>query len=152
MTSLLRLSSALLASLFLLGACHKASPAPEPTLEGSWDLVSTTSTTYSASSTQLAQSTVTFPVGTNPAARYYTYTSTTRQLFGNAGSSSSGLEPYTRAGNVLTFYIIQSGAPVPVGTLTITELTATALTLFSTENATTPPYGYTTYTTHYTRR
>jgi hypothetical protein len=146
----------LLLSIGLLaGSCHKSStPAPEPALEGDWNLVSSTSTTYSSNGTQRTQATVTFPVGNDPAARYYTYTSTTRQLISNAGASHSGLEPYTRAGNVLTFYIILSGAPAPVptGTQTITQLTATELTLSSTENSSSPPYDYTTYINHYTRR
>jgi hypothetical protein len=156
MTSTLRLPYLLLTSLGLVaGGCHTSStPAPELALEGDWNLVSSSSTTYSASGAQLAQATVTFPVGNDPAARYYTYTSTTRQLVGNAGASRSGLEPYTRAGNVLTFYVIQSGAPspVPTGTETITQLTATELTLSSADYSSRPPYDHISYTNRYTRR
>lgn len=154
MVSLLRLPSLLVSLALLLGACHKAEPTPEPALEGDWDLASATTTTYAANRTQLTQQTLTFPVGNDPAARYYTFTSTTRQLFASVGGASAPPEPYTRSGNVLTFYIVLPGSsgPKPVGAQTITQLISTELTLFSTEDSSLPPYGYTTFENHYTRR
>jgi hypothetical protein len=100
------------------------------------------------------QSTSTFPIGNDAAARYYTFTSTTMQLFASVDGASAPPQLYTRAGNVLTFYINPSGssAPVPVGTLTITQLTANDLTLFSAQDSSAPSYGYTSYENHYTRR
>lgn len=146
----LRIPYPLLVSLaLLLGACRRSAPAPKPVLEGSWDLASSTSTTYSTTGTQLTQHTVQFVN-----ARYTTFTNTTSQVFASTGGANSPPQPYTRSGNMLTFYIIRSGAPAPVptGTLTITQLTDNDLTLFSTEDSSWPPSGYTTYETHYTRR
>jgi hypothetical protein len=150
MASLLRLPYPLLISLvLLLSACKKSDPAPEPTLKGYWDL-----TSYSANRTQLTQATVTFPVGNNAGARYYTFTDTTMQVFASVGGASASPQPYTKAGNVLTFYINQPSRsnPTPLGTSTITQLTDKSLTLFSTQDSSVPPYGYSTYENHFTRR
>jgi hypothetical protein len=139
------LATSLLATgllLSTLGCSKKSDPEPEPALEGNWDLTSSTSTSYSATGTKLSVSTTTFPVGNYTEARYYTFISTTQQLFASVGGAMTPAQTYTRSG---------SSAPTPVGTRTITQLTVTNLTLLSKKDALPPTYGYTTYETHYTR-
>jgi hypothetical protein len=166
MASLLRLPYSLLLSVSLvlvLGACKKSDP--EPTLEGDWDLISSTRVTYSSTRQQLSQFTTMFPVGNNVGASYHRYTSTTHQLF-SYESGPSPAQPYTRSGNEITFYINLPGSsgstpyinqPSSSTTastypLTITQLTTTDLKLFSSDDPTRSSDGYSTYENYYTRR
>ncbi|GAB3590693.1 hypothetical protein [Hymenobacter daeguensis] len=130
----------------LLGACKKSTPAPKPSLEGSWNNAYTVTTAYSAAGLQTSQNTYTYPQGTNPAARYITFTGTTYQIFSGAGVAQGPPEGYTRYDDLLTF---ASGTPT---SSTIKQLTATDLTLLGTMPTPQTQGDYTTYEVHYTRR
>lgn len=108
--------------------------------------------TYSLSSTQpTAQKKITYPINNSSNAYYITFTSTTFQAFNPAtGIATSVPQPYTKSGNTLTYAPTIPGSTTH--TETITQLTATELTIISTEQAAAPSTDYTTYESHYTRR
>jgi hypothetical protein len=127
---------------------------PEPVFEGTWDAISSVSTTY-INEQQKNQSTTTFPGRNGPNGNYMTVTSTTIQSYYNYGGSTGPITHYTRSGNVLFASIIPSGSttPVLIPSATITQLTATGLTIETKSTAVQPTlYDYFIVEAHYQRR
>jgi hypothetical protein len=67
---------------------------PEPVFEGTWDAISSVSTTYT-NEQQKNQSTTIFPGRNGPNGNYMTVTSTTIQSYYNYGGSTGPITYYT---------------------------------------------------------
>lgn len=124
------LATPLLATGLLLNTlgCSKKDD-PEPSLEGTWDDISSVSTAYVNGKPQTPQTTL-HPGRNDPNGSYRKITGTTIESYYNNGAALGSTEYYTRSGNVLSISIIPIGSspPIVIEKAEITQLTATDLT------------------------
>jgi hypothetical protein len=121
--------------------CSKKSD-PEPSLEGTWDDISSVSTAYVNGQPQTPQTTL-HPGRNDPNGSYRKITGTTIESYYNNGAALGSTEYYTRSGNTLSISIIPIGSspPVVIEQAEITQLTATDLT-FQTKSPASQSNGY----------
>jgi hypothetical protein len=153
--SLRLLATPLLAASLLLStlSCSKKEDAA-PTLEGTWDDISFVSTAYANGQPQAPQTTLQ-PGRNDPNGSYQVITGTTIKSYYNNGTAIGPVEYYTRSGNTLTISTIPTGSSTPtvVQTATITQLTATDLTLqIKVPGGQSSPYDYFITDSHSKRR
>jgi hypothetical protein len=124
------LATLLLAATPLLSTVGCSKKELAPTLEGTWDDISFVSTAYVNGQPQPSQTTLQ-PGRNDPNGSYQIITGTTIQGYYNYGGVTGPIEYYTRAGNMLSISTVAAGGSTPTvaQTATITQLTATDLTL-----------------------
>ncbi len=126
----LRLLAPLAAATLLLSTLGCSKKELAPTLEGTWDDISFVSTAYVNGQPKAPQTTLQ-PGRNDPNGSYQVITGTTIQGYYNHGGVTGPIEHYTRSGNTLSLSVIPTGSSTPtvVQTATITQLTATDLTI-----------------------